>query len=116
MKQYLANGSHSSPLTRGIKERNINPDNVSMRVYRSVQFDATHPDRHLCVRAEELAALSVFRKLQCPLLQRNAPVDTSAQRRHAAAFRARNPNYMRDYGRAYRQRKREERERQMCSV
>ena len=110
IKQHIANGSHSSPLTRGCKEHDINPDSISMRVLRRIEYDSTRDEAGQCVRAEELAALAHFRRLKCPLLQRNAPVDTSAQRRYSAAFRTRNPEYMKEDGRMYRARQREQRE------
>ena len=98
MQQFLRLGTQSSPLTRGIAERGIDPATVTMRVFRWVEYSGDSD----VVLYEEKLALTYFRRLGCPLLQKNSPIDTTKQRQRARAFRRRNPEYMRDYCKAWR--------------
>jgi hypothetical protein len=104
MKSFIACGSHSSPLTRGVAERGIDPDTVTMKIYRWVQISGDSPTCDVVLH-EESAALAYFRHLRCPLLQKNSPIDTSKQAQYARAFRERNPDYMKQYCREWRQRR-----------
>ena len=56
---------------------------------------------------EEAHAIRLFRSYGCNLQQRNCPYDITKQRQRNAKFRRDHPDYMREYCRAWRRRKKQ---------
>ena len=104
MKAYARNNLEaSSPLTRAVVAMGWNPDEMSIRVYRTVYWSGASPDT---LRREEAAAIKLFRALGCELRQRNvAFCETERKRNQMARWRAEHPGYMAAAAKAWRARR-----------
>ena len=100
--------SLESPLYRHLREHGI--EGWSIHEYARVEFDSVWcPD---AIKHAENDAMAVLRSRGCALLNKNSAIRTSQAGKKQREWRQAHPEYMANYCRQWRARKRAEREQQ----